>query len=154
MRTFLDRFESKFIPEPMSGCWLWDASQNRDGYGNFRFRDKILNAHRVAWYIYRGAIPRGVQVLHKCDIRSCVNPQHLYLGSQRDNVLDCENRKRARHPKGDQHKNAKISEKQAIYIFWDSRPQHEIARDYKISQPLVSSIKNQKAWTHIFEDDT
>lgn len=80
--------EEKWIPEPNSGCWLWIASVNNDGYGFFGMGGRTMSAHRASWILHRGAIPKGKYVLHKCDVRQCVNPDHLYLGTQFDNMRD------------------------------------------------------------------
>ena len=85
------RFMSKILPEPNSGCWLWMAAVNFHGYGRFNMGKKrggIMKSHRVAWEIYRGRIPEGLHVLHKCDIPACVNPDHLFLGTHTDNMQD------------------------------------------------------------------
>ena len=85
----LERFEKHFMPEPNSGCWLWfGALDGYKKYGCFRVGKKNLRAHRVSWELYRGSIPKGMQVLHKCDVPPCVNPDHLWIGTQRDNVND------------------------------------------------------------------
>jgi hypothetical protein len=91
----LNRFEQKYIPEPNSGCWLWTGSDNGyRGYGLLGIRNRQkgehynLLAHRVSWMVHRGDIPNGALILHKCDVRSCVNPDHLFLGSARDNTQD------------------------------------------------------------------
>src|SRR5436305_10075825 len=87
-RPALQRFLEKFIPEPMSGCWLWTASVNDDGYGKFRLSmECFTRAHVAAWELLRGD-RRGLSVLHKCDVRQCVNPDHLYLGTQKENARD------------------------------------------------------------------
>lgn len=85
----LERFEAKYIPEPNTGCWLWTSTQQTFGYGAFRFRGGYQKAHRVAWILYRGVIPDNLCVLHKCDTPTCVNPDHLFLGSRTDNNADC-----------------------------------------------------------------
>jgi hypothetical protein len=85
----IERFNEGFIPEPNSGCWLWvrSISRNGNGYGFFKLGEE-RTAHRSSWIIFRGIIPAGKFVLHKCDTPSCVNPDHLFLGSQKDNILD------------------------------------------------------------------
>ena len=71
------------------GCWLWQGNRNNQGYG-FAYHDKkSRGAHRVSWMLNRGPIPEGQWVLHKCDNPPCVNPDHLFLGDRRDNMIDC-----------------------------------------------------------------
>jgi hypothetical protein len=84
------RFLSKFRVDD-SGCWIWIASHRRNGYGQFRLsrpRRTMIEAHRMSWYIFRGPVQRGLCVLHHCDVRSCINPDHLFIGTKRDNLLD------------------------------------------------------------------
>lgn len=72
-------------------CWLWIASVSGDGYGQIGRgppRHTMLKAHRVSWTLYKGPIPRGLCVLHKCDVKRCVRPSHLFLGTDADNVRD------------------------------------------------------------------
>lgn len=77
-------------------CWNWTAYKNRDGYGNFADGKKRWNAHRVSYIIANGEIPKGLCVCHKCDNPSCVNPDHLYLGTHKQNMNDMQIRGRAR----------------------------------------------------------
>lgn len=88
-RTLREHFEAKYIPEPMSGCWLWMGGLNTDGYGTFHFELRKAPAHRASWEIHCGSVPEGLYVLHKCDVPCCVNPDHLFLGTQKDNIQDC-----------------------------------------------------------------
>ena len=92
--TLEERFEEKYIPEPNSGCWLWLAALDTSGYGKFNMAGRILGAHRVSWELHQGSIPEGKNVLHTCDIPSCVNPNHLYIGTQKDNAKDMHDRGR------------------------------------------------------------
>lgn len=71
------------------GCWLWTGYTSTFGYGMMRFMGKSQNAHRLSWQVHRGPIPDGLSVLHKCDVPACVNPDHLFLGTQSDNMKDC-----------------------------------------------------------------
>jgi hypothetical protein len=83
----LARFRSK-VEVLESGCHEWRSTLHRDGYGKFWFGGKQAAAHRVAWIILVGEIPEGKWILHKCDNRKCVNPDHLYVGDAQQNVLD------------------------------------------------------------------
>ena len=81
-----------------SGCWLWNGSKVPDGYGKLRVNKRIQPIHRLAYLAYKGVIPKQLVVRHKCDVRNCWNPEHLEVGTVRDNILDC--MKRGRHPSG------------------------------------------------------
>lgn len=75
-------------------CWNWTAYTDRSGYGSFRFNNKIHKAHRISFLLANGYIDNNLDVLHGCDNPSCVNPEHLRLGTDKDNVQDTLNRKR------------------------------------------------------------
>lgn len=77
------------------GCWEWQASL-RTGYGQFKYRGRMERAHRVSWLLLVGPVPEGMWVLHHCDNRLCVRPDHLYLGTAKDNARDASVRKRLR----------------------------------------------------------
>lgn len=85
------RFQTKYIPVTESGCWLWTASlRHGTGYGQMHYLRKFKPefAHRISWILHRGPIPTGMLVLHQCDVRCCVNPDHLYIGTPQQNVDD------------------------------------------------------------------
>lgn len=86
-RPIKDRFMEKVKLMP-SGCWEWQASKKKKGYGRFKVQD-FQHAHRFSYHIFKGNIPKGMLVCHKCDNPSCVNPAHLWLGTYSDNINDC-----------------------------------------------------------------
>lgn len=87
MKTALERFEEKFIPEPNSGCWLWVGARTVAGYGVCGGRKNRQYAHRWAYERWVGAIPAGTEIDHLCRTRCCVNPAHLEAVSHRENIL-------------------------------------------------------------------
>ncbi len=137
-RPLKERFEEKYIACPMSGCWLWTASLNSWGYGNMRGLDRVERSHRIAWQLYRGEIPLDLQVCHKCDVPSCVNPDHLYLGTQKQNMRDVS--KRDRHPK------TLLTEAEIKRVFELSHeiPQAEIANLYGVDARYIWAVLNKK----------
>lgn len=83
----IERFWSK-VNKSTDGCWHWAATKNPSGYGSFWIAGKIMLAHRIAWLLTGHAIPDGLWVLHRCDVRDCVNPSHLFTGTRHDNIDD------------------------------------------------------------------
>lgn len=139
MERQIDRFDDKVVRIPESGCHIWIADTNF-GYGLFKFEGKTSKAHRVSWILNNGPIPDGLQVRHRCDVRCCVNPHHLELGTQRDN----ENDKIAR---GRNQRN--LTAEQVLAIRDDPRTTREIAKDFCVSSMSVSEIKRRVYWKHL-----
>jgi hypothetical protein len=105
--------EQRFWPKVRQtpDCWLWTGSKCSDGYGTIgTSKGYLTSAHRLSWIIHNGPIPKGLSVLHKCDNPPCVNPKHLFLGTQRDNIIDCVNKRRDNKACGSRHPNAKLTE--------------------------------------------
>jgi len=101
--SFLDRFLNKVELIPFTDCWFWIGSKHSSkGYGSFRLK-KPIKAHRASWILYKGEIPENLHVLHKCDNPLCVNPDHLFLGTNADNVKDKVAKKRQYKPLPEQH---------------------------------------------------
>lgn len=140
------RFLSLISPEPNSGCWLW-MGQHDYGFGHGRFLRHM--AHRFAHRLFIGPIPDGLFVCHSCDVPACVNPDHLFLGTQADNVNDCV--AKDRHPAGIRNPAAKINPAVVSEIrgLAGSVRQVDIAQRYGISQAQVSSIIRGASWRSV-----
>jgi len=143
-KTRTSRFESKFIEEPNTGCWLWTASRRGAGYGGFRDNGRIRRAHRVSYEIYNNvSVSSGIQVLHKCDTPLCVNPGHLFLGSHADNMKDMALKGRS---------NSKINEVTAKKVkkslHQGCKPK-DISRELNINLWTVYDISQQLSWKYV-----
>jgi len=115
MQRFLDKIDKT------NDCWNWTAAiRGKSGYGCFKFENKTIDAHRFSWILHNGEIPKNLFVCHKCDNRKCVNPEHLFLGTQSDNMKDCFNKNRLTIPinlnKRKSPKNCLITKQRAIEV--------------------------------------
>lgn len=140
---------------PMSGCWLWTAAGYGNGYGAFSDADyKTVTAHRASWTLHCGPIPAGKFVCHRCDVRSCVNPAHLFLGTSRENYLDMvrKGRRVSRCVRGEAQHLAKLTandipEIKSLYA--NGATQAEIGKRYGVGQNNISWILRGKGWAHV-----
>lgn len=139
--------------EKSQNCWNWKSRTSPFGHGMFSLaKNNAVFAHRYSWYLSNGEIPDGMQVLHKCDNPRCVNPNHLFLGTQADNVNDMVSKGRAKGGvlKGSDNPKAKLTEGQTEEIK-DRYAQGENARsiyeEYKISKAHFYRIINGNAWS-------
>lgn len=85
--TDVERF-MQFVMKAESGCWLWLSTKKKNGYGTFSYESKKQHAHRVSYLFFNADIPEGMQVHHRCDNPGCVNPEHLWIGNQKQNIQD------------------------------------------------------------------
>ena len=147
-------FHDSYEIVPVAGCWIWMRCLNDSGYGKVWSSNarKVVRAHRVSWELHNGEIPAGLNVLHRCDVPCCVNPHHLFLGTQQENARDMTAKGRAFVPPpqiGEKHGCAKLSEKAVRAIRLDGRSNQKIAVDYGINKNTVQKIKARATWRHL-----
>lgn len=154
----LERIKKSFKKHVViqDGCWDWKGIVEWTGYAKLSIRPPI-KAHRASWIIHKGPIPKGLIVCHTCDNRKCTNPDHLWLGTHKENIQDRMKKGRCNTPKGIQLKVSKVNEQQVKEIkcqLKNGLTCSEIGRQYKISRKIISRIKNGDTWKHIQENDT
>lgn len=151
--TPVDRFWSKVRPEVGDACWEWQAARERAGYGVFnpsKAPGKKQSAHRFSWELHYGPIPDGMWVCHRCDNPSCVRPDHLFLGTPRDNYEDMH--QKGRHVHGTEHFNSKLDENKVREIremLSRKVSMYEIAEKYSVTQRSIWNIAHEKTWSHV-----
>jgi len=156
MRTrkpIAERFWPKVQIESKDQCWPWKGALKGKGYGAIGAggdKGRPLNAHRVSWEIHFGKIPSNLHVLHKCDVACCVNPGHLFLGTNRDNVNDMV--KKGRQTIGERNPMAKLTAEEVkeirdlASVGWT----HQfIADNYGATRPNVTMIIGHKTWKSV-----
>lgn len=154
-KSLVDRFWSKF-GKPKKGCWNWTGSKDPNGYGNIeeghgsKYCRTVHYAHRLSWKLFNGPIPDSMSVLHKCDNSSCVRPDHLFLGTQKDNLVDCKNK--GRNAKGEKSGRSKLRQKNINKIrelaASGKHTQLEIASKFKVNQSHISRIVSKEVWKY------
>jgi hypothetical protein len=138
-----------------SGCHIFTGTIGNHGYGRLRINDVEYTTHRLAWALANGPIPKGLHILHNCDVRACVNPAHLRLGTNRENVDDMMSRGRwgppRSHPKGSSSPVSKLTEKQALELYHSKEHAKVLAKRFCVSPSTVYMIRGKKVWAHIHE---
>lgn len=142
------RLEDRCIPVPESGCLIWLGALDGSGYGIIRIDGKTFRTHRASFYFANNGIPDGLHVLHHCDIRCCINPDHLYTGTNSDNIADKVKRGRVvtTFKNGADNPNAVLTAEKVKEIRLSTLTQVEIAKKYGVGQTTVSDIKTNKIW--------
>ena len=118
-------------------------------YGVFWINGRDMPAHRVSYSLYKGNIPKGLCVLHKCDVPACVNPNHLFLGTLQDNVADMISKNRQRSLKGEDHPNSKLKNEDVLFIRSNTISPNRLAQKYKVRHSTIINIRKRRIWKHI-----
>jgi hypothetical protein len=132
-------------------CWeCISHTSNRLGYPHIWRHGKQLRMNRYVYELYKNEIPKGHIVRHTCDNPKCINPDHLLTGTHQENTYDMLSRNRK--PIGELVVNSKLTEKEVIEIFFDTRPKLKIANDYNVSKRTIQFIKQRKTWKHVTDN--
>jgi hypothetical protein len=152
---YSERFWSKVVKYKEQGaCWPWIGSRFVRGYGRFSLSGKIVQAHRVAYVLTHGPIPAGLGILHRCDNPPCVNPDHLFVGTPKDNAYD--RGVRGRHPRGERSPVSKLTQAQVneirmTYVKAYGKngqvTQTELGERFGVHNATISRIVRRKKWT-------
>lgn len=131
-------------------CWIWNAQRNSKGYGWFDYKGKGIKAHRMVWILTHGEIPKGLCVLHHCDNPSCVNPDHLFLGTYKDNSEDMIKKGRSKlcgnHKGGNHHKLNGIDIIRIRTLLNQGAKMKDLSVEYHICYSHISRIKSGRCW--------
>jgi hypothetical protein len=147
-KTPLERLMARVEFDTNGGCWLWTGGIQRRGYGAF-YLGRHMAAHRASYELHKGPIPSGLSVLHKCDTPGCVNPDHLRVGTHKDNMADMATKGRA------SQSQAHLTRRQAEIAFWleahGAGPTF-VARRYGVTRSAIIAIRTGKSWRNINRD--
>lgn len=150
--TSLEYFRERSEVDPATNCWLWTAATNPHGYGAMRTRGKTVRPHRFVYQMVHGVeLPRHIDVCHKCDVRRCVNPEHLFAGTRADNMADCAKKGRTNPPnlKGEDCPASKLTAAQVLEIRASDAPSAELAARFGVTTSSIKGIRKGKVWRSV-----
>lgn len=145
MQELQEKIRENIKVSPDTSCWLWQMACDRDGYGRLWWSGKMWIVHRLAYTAYNGEIPKGLIVRHTCDTPQCCNPEHLLVGTKRDNSNDMIGRGRSSH--GEKNPNAKLTWEIVKNIRKEPKmPYRKLALKYGVSTVAAYYIYNHITW--------
>ena len=139
-----------------NGCWIWQKYTHKNGYGSFGWGGgRNSRAHRASYECFVGEAPKGLDVCHTCDVRACINPDHLFVGTRRENIQDAADKGRlslTHQRKGSDHPGAKLTEESILDIrrrLSVGETRASLARLYSVSWSLINVIEKRNSWKHV-----
>lgn len=138
-------------------CWLWTAGKDSSGYGKLNvgsradLKQTIISAHRLSWQIHFGEIPEGLLVCHTCDVPACVNPDHLFLGTDQDNTDDMLKKNRGNKAKGSANGSARLDEEivRCIRKYYPMFTQKQLRLMFTVGKSTMHDIVHHNTWKHV-----
>lgn len=153
METYIKKLLDYSTPVPETGCWLWEKCVDKNGYGLTSYLGRQYRAPRLSYELFIGSIPDSYVVCHKCDTPLCINPKHLFVATQKENLEDAATKGRMNQPHGEQHPHTRLTEAQVYYILGSDERNTILAKELGVKQHTISSIRSGKRWKHIKRDN-
>lgn len=140
---------ANYQPIPWSGCWIWTGPINDKGYGRFMADGVTRYAHRLSYEVHLGGIPAGLDVLHMCDTPLCINPAHLFLGTQADNNADRDRKGRQVSLRGSMNPRARIDESMVRVIIASDKSSLSLSKVINLDASAIRKIRRRESWRHV-----
>lgn len=133
-----------------SACWIYQGCKNQVGYGMVSPEfGRTIVAHRFAWQEVHGSIPDGLKCCHSCDNRACVNPEHLFLGTQKDNMRDCRLKGRNAVHKGERNGSAVLSDAEVCAVRESTEPSATLAQKFGVTRGSIWRMRSHRSYRHL-----
>lgn len=147
-KSLSERLLSSYVIDDATGCWNWTLQKDKKGYGRIGVNGTPRGAHRISYELHCGLVPDEMHVLHRCDNPACINPEHLFIGTNAENMAD--RNAKGRQQRGSKHGLAKLTEYDALAIRTATGiTLRDLADTYGVCVATVKNIRSGKIWTHV-----